>query len=133
MTFDFDEFEKLQAKRNGERLKERESQLTALVRAAVPTERLTSNPDWNTYLSYLQGLVEETEKVVKQLEVQLNEGEVYEHASMLLLKSRIQRGKERIAAFTLAMEIPGRLKEGALEAKDLLKKLESLTTDVETT
>ncbi len=130
-SFDHEGFSKLMEKKQGDVVKQQQTQLLQLSRAAVPTSSLTNDQNWDSYLTYLQGVIELSQKQVDALQIQMNDGDNYDHPTMLLLKSHYMRAKERISAWTFAMELPKAILDSADKANQLLEKYKDQLTETE--
>ena len=130
-SFDHEGFKQLMDKKQGDVVKQQQTQLLQLSRAAVPASSLTNDPSWDSYLTYLQGVIEISQKQVDALQTQFNDGDVYDHASLLLLKSHLMRAKERIKAWTFALDLPKAILESADKANELLEKYKDQLTETE--
>jgi hypothetical protein len=126
MTYDRQDFQNFLNEKTREKHARHTDYYQQIVRAAVAADKVTGDPNLDTYLSYLQGLIETTQANVDGLKAQLN-GEVFDHTQILLLKHRIAKGEAWIYAWNLAMDIPRQLNDSAVSAKKILQSLENLT------
>ena len=109
--------------RVAEREADRLSGFMGLAHAAPPMEVLTTSENWNKYLEYLQGQVEETkENLTKYQDILLNPNTL-DYADILYAKTFYLRLQERLHTLEFVMQIPKHLIESGKIAKEQVGNL----------
>jgi hypothetical protein len=124
MAFDRDEF----TATNADKVHQRQVEFLPMARilaGASPVMRgLTGNPNWDRYLSYLQGFIERTNIMLSNARSKLSDPAVWEHKDLLKLKSDILVAEAIVQTFTLCISLPKAIVDGAEEAQKLVTEFE---------
>lgn len=92
--------------------------------AAVRTELLMGSSEWNSFLGYIQGAIEETEVQRDSLIELISDPLMVDHDQIMRAKIALSGCKERIAAWNAVIELPKDLIEAGNKAKGLLERME---------
>jgi hypothetical protein len=95
-------------------------QLRGLRQAEVSADRLTGDPDWDVYLSYLHAAIEATARQKSSLEERLHSPDLVDHVEMLKIKIALSECTARIDAWTAALNLPSDIKKNGRNAKNLI-------------
>ena len=99
--------------------------MRALQAAGVIMAKLTTGSDeWNRYLSYLQGKIDQTRDRREVALKKMSDAAVWDPQQLTKLKSDILQADAMIAAWEWAMLIPKALVDGGAEATEFLAKME---------
>ena len=90
---------------------------------AIRTELLTSSPVWDSFLGYIQAVMEGTEAQRKSLIELLSDPLVVDHACIMQAKIALAECKGRIDAWQAVIELPKDLIEAGDKAKGLLERM----------
>ena len=124
MTIDRKDFEESEIKRKEERDQGRLFAFHGMAREAVKAEFMTSDENWDLYLSYIQGLIKNAESQIEPLKSRLIEGNVFDHVELLLLKNEITRLGERLHVLNFVIALPKQVIENGKKAKKYVEKFE---------
>ena len=97
--------------------------LELLRQAAVRTELLTGNSEWDSFLGYIQAALEETEFQRKNLFSAISDPLCVDHNAIMQIKIAIAECKGRIDAWQAVIELPKDLIEAGDKAKGLLERM----------
>lgn len=97
--------------------------LHALRQAEVSADKLTGDPDWDVYLSYLQHAVDSTQEQKRALERRLHSPDLVEHVEILKTKMALAECTARIDAWNAAISLPVDIKKNGNKAKDLIARM----------
>jgi hypothetical protein len=99
------------AKKSEKKKNEESISALTLTRAAVDARILTGHPAWDKYLSYLQAMLEESMKVLENLETLLLSPATLEPQDLAVAKTRYLCVNERVETLRLAMKLPEEIKK----------------------
>lgn len=99
--------------------------LRVLQQAEVSADRLTGDPDWDVFTSYIQAAIDSTEKQKRAAEDRLRAPDVVDHLEILRIKIALAECVARIEAWTAAVRLPALIKKSGSDAKDLMAKFET--------
>jgi len=94
-----------------------------LMHAVPPMERLTSNNDWNKYLSVVQAWLEQVKGERKLLIESLADSSTVEYEHIMRHKLQISMADGCIKAWEQAMSLPVQIVENKKSVDELLAKL----------
>ena len=97
--------------------------LELLRQAAIRTELLTGSSEWDSFLGYIQAVMEETEAQRKSLIELLSDPLVVDHVHIMQAKIALAECKGRIDAWQAVIELPKDLIEVGDKAKGLLERM----------
>ena len=101
-----------------------EQQIRMLIQAAVSLDRVTGDPDWDKFLSYVQGALEYAEELTKEVEVQLADIYLVDQTKILTLKASLALLKGQVLSLEWVLAIPKELKEQGKIAREDIGGLE---------
>jgi len=84
----------------------------ALAQAAVSAGKVTTDPDWDRFLSYIQAAIEKQTVVVNSLHAALAEPSMVNPDQLLETKIQLIRVQAWIDAYEEVIAIPKKLKDG---------------------
>lgn len=87
--------------------------LNQVLHSSVKLEALTGDPNWDHYLSMVQGLIESAEKERAPLERSLADSDILDHAELLKIKFNIARCTASIQSLQVAIGLPKKIIENA--------------------
>ena len=93
------------------------SEVLHLVHAAVPIEKVTQSPEWNSFLQLIEGLIENEQRKYETLHKQLVDPNTVNTDKIMLLKQQITASLSRIEAWIEARDLPGKVLTAADKAK----------------
>ena len=126
MTFDRSDFDELNKAKEQQQFKAMLPQLRMMQQAAVSAERLTGVPQWDTFLSYLQGAIETTQKQLATFEGALRSPDLLDPQKIMQCKVSALRCQERIMAWEAVLQLPKDLIELGEKAEALTDRLEKV-------
>lgn len=117
---DYDEFVRKQGQKDKPSQPNRESQLAAFLQAGVSAEYLTTDPNWDKFLGYVEAaLLRATEHRDSMVE-RLSGPDVVVAEDFHRVKHQLDRANGMISALEWARELPKSLIAGAEAARELL-------------
>ncbi len=100
-----------------------QSRLQMMKQAELKAEAVTGDPNWDTFLSYIQEAVEETEGQAKGFLAVLSDPTVVNQDRMMQMKIGLRECQARIDAFNAVMSLPKDLIKLGKDATALLKRM----------
>jgi len=116
-------------KLNGQAGQDSRVHLEALSQAQIKAEHVTGDPNWDTFLSYIQAAVESHEAELKGLKTLLESPDMMDMDEMMNCKVAIIRRRERISAWNAVIGLPRDIKEHGEKARALLDVMEDITEE----
>lgn len=116
-----DEFRRLTPQREPNEAEVRH--LRGLRQAEVSADRLTGDPDWDAFLSYIQAAIDSTLEQKRVLEDRLLAADVVEQSEIIKIKIALRECIARIEAWIAVMNLPADIKKNGKEAKHLMERL----------
>ena len=130
MSYDRADFKTLLADRAKRRQSDSIPAIRALQAAGVIAAKLTTGSDeWNRYLSYVQGRINQIRERKAIAQAQQNDPALWDAAELNKLKADILRADAMIEGLEWAMLIPKALVDGGAEATEYLNKLDKENAD----
>ncbi len=112
---------------NGKRSQKMEDpRYELLIQAGVKAEHLTGDENWDIFLSYIQGSIDQTTEHLHAWEQRLTDPELVDDIEMRHAKIAAIRCRERIVAWQAVIELPVDLRKMADEAKALMERIEPI-------
>lgn len=100
--------------------------LVRLVSGAAPVmDALTNDPNWDRYLTYLQGILGSWTTARDGAREKLASPAVWSHEDLLKLKCDVLVADATIQAFQLAIDLPKAIMGGSEEAKRIIEEFEA--------
>lgn len=94
-----------------------------LRQAAIRTELLTGNSEWDSFLGYIQAAMEGTEAQVQSWIELMSDPLIVDHDQIMRAKIVLAECKGRIDAWQAVIELPKDLIEAGNKAKGLLERM----------
>lgn len=120
---DRDEWEAKQSSKprnfNGQEI----ANLRLLSQAEVAADKLTNDPTWNIFLSYIQAAIVRTEQVAAEAEAVVMSPNVTNMDEMMAAKMTATIARSRVEAWKQVLELPRLLKRDGEKAKNILLEL----------
>ncbi len=123
MSESLDEFKARTGDKQAEREAAHRPQLQMLARAGVNSRALTGDPLWDTFLSYLQAAVEQTEAQRDTFTATISDPKVVNGDQIMMAKTGLAECTGRLEAWNAVISLPKDLIEMGQEAKTLLDRL----------
>ena len=123
MNESLDEFKARTGDKKAEREAAHRPQLQMLARAEVNSRALTGDPLWDTFLSYLQAAVEQTEAQRDTFTATISDPKVVNGDQIMMAKTGLAECTGRLEAWNAVISLPKDLIEMGQEAKTLLDRL----------
>jgi len=124
MIRDQTSFTELTQKLSRGKLEKRTPYFERMVREQVQAEKLTGSQEWDLFLSYVQGLIERTEKAKVSIDVQLSEAPVFNTEKLLELKVQSMLAGERLFTLHQVLGIPKVIVEEGTKGMESLSRLQ---------
>lgn len=118
-----DDFRKAAEAKKKERQRSQIGHLELLHQAAVRAELLTGDPQWDTYMSFLQDTVNKTQAIRSRYEEILSDPNVVDDGEMRRAKIGVIECTSAINALEAAISLPKMLKDTGEIAKDMIAEL----------
>lgn len=122
---DREDFEKLLREKLSRRTEERRPTLQRQQQAAVAMDNLTGSPEWDYFLSLVQGLLEEAQSRLEDAERVLL-GPECGYEMLMSAKAAFAEARGQVAAYEHALALPKRLREEGTAAREELRAKEKL-------
>jgi len=122
---DIADFKALQEKQQAKKIKELRPELVQMAKAEVDMEYVVTNEHWNSYLEYLQGMVNQKEEYRVGLEHKLSDPKLVNPDEIALVRMQLVQTDTYIGALNDAMAVPKQLMDAGFSAKKFLKRLRS--------
>ena len=97
--------------------------LRGLRQAEVSVDRLTGDPDWDVFMTYIQAAIDSTEEQKRGFERRMLAADVVEQSEILKIKIALRECIARIEAWTAVLRLPADIKKNGNKAKSLMEKL----------
>lgn len=91
-----------------------------LIHAAVPIEKLTMSDEWNSYLQLIEGLLEQEQQSLEQLQRELSSPTLANAERIMQLKLQIAGSFARLKTLTEVRDLPRELIGAAATARERL-------------
>ncbi len=101
--------------------------LQSLSQAQIKAEHVTGDPDWDTFLSYIQSAVENHEAEIAELKTMLESPHMVAPDDIMRLKIAIISCRARLSAWDAVISLPRDIKEHGEKARSLLDRMEDET------
>ncbi len=125
MNESLDEFKARTGDKKAEREAAHRPQLQMLARAEVNSRMLTGEPLWDTFLSYLQAAVEQTEGQNAAFAATIADPRIVDGDMIMEAKTGLAECQGRIKAWNAVISLPKDLIEMGQEAKTLLGRIDT--------
>lgn len=122
MTFDRKDWDEKREKRIQEAEQQQIPQYQEVVRAIPEMQKLTGRPEWDKYLTYLEGILKATEIELIDLRVKLESPKYWKTEDLVQLKAEVIRLKERYETIDTLMKLPKEIIEIGKAAKSTLER-----------
>ena len=120
MTIDLDDWKK--SRRSAEVPRIDRDDIKRIQQAAVSAERLTGNPDWDIYQSYIQSALERLEKDKTDLADGILTPNCVDHTQLMIRKAMYAKVIGQIELLQQIIDLPKRIIEMGGKAKDILSE-----------
>lgn len=97
--------------------------LDFLAQASVSAEHLTGYHEWNTYLSYVQAVIEKARIYLGECDARLTNPDIVNHDQLIQIKIQRESIASMIRAWEAAISLPKEIIEKGEEAKNHLLEL----------
>lgn len=122
MTFDRKDWDEKREKRIQEAEQQQIPQYQEVVRAIPEMQKLTGRPEWDKYLTYLEGILKATDIELIDLRVKLESPKYWKTEDLVQLKAEVIRLKERYETIDTLMKLPKEIIEIGKAAKSTLER-----------
>ena len=120
--FDRSDYVDLLKRKQAESVSRNEHLLKQLIHSAVSAEKLTGNPEWDRYLSAIEGMTTPLREAADQHRRKILGSSVVSHEELLREKLELARAEAAIEALEAAVSLPGDLSEAGSKARELLER-----------
>lgn len=97
-------------------------QYQEVARAIPEMQKLTGRPEWDKYLTYLEGILQATDKELVNLRSKLESPMYWKTEDLVQLKAEVIRLKERYETIDTLMKLPKEIIEIGKAAKSTLER-----------
>ncbi len=126
MNVDKSDYDKATDHKRADKIAETTSNLRMVRQAAVNAEKLTADPAWDQFLSYLQAIHSDTEKLAQTCLNTLSDPNVVNPDQLIAAKIAKIRCDDRLAMLELVMKLPKEIKEKGHLADNHLLNLQDI-------
>lgn len=88
-----------------------------LVHSAVPLDKLTHSPEWNSFLQLIEGMIELEQKKYEGLHKQIVDPNMVNVEKIMLVKQQITASLSRLATLIETRDLPKQILAAAEQAK----------------
>ena len=124
MSFERADYTELLGKKKTERVREQKTSLEMLRRAEVGAKFLTSDQNWDTYLSYIQNAIERTEAQLSACKEGLCDPDMTNADEIMRIKIHAATCAGRIEAMKAMRALPKELMTAGAQARQLLDTID---------
>lgn len=125
MSYERSDFEELAARKREERSATQLPMLRALAAVKPKMQALTNDENWDRYLAYLSGLIEDLETARATAQAALANPSLVNQDQIMVAKMALHINDAQIAAFEIARDLPKALMQSAEAAREVLDKWDS--------
>ena len=98
--------------------------LQSLSQAQIKAEHVTGDPNWDTFLSYIQAAVESHEAELEELKTMLESPHMVAPDDIMRLKIAIISCRARLSAWGAVIALPRDIREHGEKARALLDRID---------
>ena len=124
MIVDRDRVTELRQKQQNGQAADSRVLLETLSQAQIKAEHVTGDPNWDTFLSYIQAAVESHEEELEQLKTMLESPVMVAPDDIMRLKIAIISCRARLAAWDAVISLPKDIKEHGEKARAILDRID---------
>lgn len=125
MSFSREEYAQVAARQRESRSQARMPMLRALAAVTPKMEALTRDENWNSYLAYISGLIEQLREARDAAQRRLTNPAVVDPTALMEAKMAVAINEAQIAAFEIARDLPKAMMESAKAAQDIIERFEA--------
>jgi len=105
---------------NKHRQESRISDVLQLVHAAVPIDKVTQSPEWNSVLQLIQGMIDAEQAKYEDLHKKFVAPQLVNHDQIMLMKQQITASLSRISTLIEVRDLPKTVLDAAAKVKNNL-------------
>ena len=123
MPFDRSDFTRSLAEAKAKQAQQTMESLRQMQQASVEAEKLTGDPMWDRFLTYVQAAIENTRRWVESMKAMLEDPNLVGADDVARIRINIMLGNERIRAWQAMIDMPKEMIEKGEEAANMLMEL----------
>ena len=124
MIVDRDQVTELRRKQQNGKDADSRLLLQTLSQAQIKAEHVTGDPNWDTFLSYIQAAVDNHEAEIEELKSVLESPHMVAPDDIMRLKIAIISCRSRLSAWDAVIALPRDIKEHGEKARTILDRLD---------